>query len=183
MNFSGSQMLFLKLQSSDGIIFSVDVETVNQLMTIKTMIDHENGENSEEVTPVPAVKAEILEKIIQWAECHKIDSDIKSNNDWSFPHSNLEMRKIFEIIIAADYLDVGNLLKECFHNLMINNKLKCLQEAAHHFHDSKVETLLDTYKLRNHGYEVFITIFDRNQLKYFDIKVGFTKSRFNGTFS
>ena len=165
-------MLLLKLQSSDGVIFNVDIETVKQMVTIQTMIDNENGENSEEVTPVPTVKAEILEKIIHWAECHKVDSQIASNNDWSLPHFSQEIIKIFELIIAADYLDVGSLLKECFHNLMIYNKLKSLQEAAQHFHDSKVGTLLETYKLRNHGYEVFITVFDRNHLQYFDTKVG-----------
>ena len=64
--FSNNQYLFsehfvkrmslFKLQSSDGVIFSVDTATVKQMMTIQTMIDHED-EHSDEVIPVPTVKA------------------------------------------------------------------------------------------------------------------------------
>ena len=62
----------LKLQSSDGVIFSVDQATVEKMVTIQTMIDHEN-EDSDEVTPLPIVNANVLEKIIQWTEYHKIN--------------------------------------------------------------------------------------------------------------
>ena len=36
------RMSLLKLQSSDGVIFSVDAATVKQMVTIQTMIDHED---------------------------------------------------------------------------------------------------------------------------------------------
>ena len=61
----------IKLQSSDGVIFPVDAATVKQMVTIQTMIDHED-EDSDEVTPVPTVKGNVLEKIIQWTEHQKI---------------------------------------------------------------------------------------------------------------
>ena len=63
-------MSLYKLESSDGVIFTVDSAAVNQMVTIQTMIDHED-EDSDEVTPVPTVKAQVLEKIIQWAEYSK----------------------------------------------------------------------------------------------------------------
>ena len=159
----------IKLQSSDGVIFDADAETLKQMVTIQTMIDYEEGDNNDEVTPVPLVKAQILEKIIEWTE---ID-----NNDYEerkmISYFNLEIKSIFEIIIAADYLEVQKLLMDCFHNLISNNKLKVIQNEALSFHDSKVTTLLENYKLRNHGYEVIVTIFNTKQLKYFDPKVGF----------
>ena len=65
-------MKMLQLQSSDGVIFTVDAATVKQMVTIQTMIDHED-EDSDEVTPVPTVKAQVLEKIIQWAEYQRVD--------------------------------------------------------------------------------------------------------------
>ena len=49
-------MSMVKLQSSDGVIFTVDAATVKQMVTIQTMIDHED-EHSDEVIPVPTVKA------------------------------------------------------------------------------------------------------------------------------
>ena len=161
----------IKLQSSDGVIFDADAETLKQMVTIQTMIDYEEGDDNDEVTPVPLVKAQILEKIIEWTEIY--------NNDYEerkmISYFNLEIKSIFEIIIAADYLEVQKLLMDCFHNLISNNKLKVIQNEALSFHDSKVTTLLENYKLRNHGYEVIVTIFNTKQLKYFDPKVGFVK--------
>ena len=63
-------MSLYKLESSDGKIFTVDAATVKQMVTIQTMIDHED-EDSDEVIPVSTVKAQVLEKIIQWTEYHK----------------------------------------------------------------------------------------------------------------
>ena len=62
----------IKLQSSDGEIFTVDAAAVKQMITIQTMIDCQEEDN-EEVTPVPTVKAQALEKIIWWIEYNKID--------------------------------------------------------------------------------------------------------------
>ena len=56
-------MSLLKLQSSDGVIFTVDAATVKQMVTIQTMIDHED-EDSDEVTPVPTVKGNVLKNIM-----------------------------------------------------------------------------------------------------------------------
>ena len=62
----------IKLQSSDGEIFSVDVEIAKQSLIIKNML--ENLLNDEEVVPLPNVDAFILRKVIQWLTYHKDDS-------------------------------------------------------------------------------------------------------------
>ena len=111
-------MSLYKLESSDGVIFTVDSAAVNQMVTIQTMIDHED-EDSDEVTPVPTVRAEILEKIIQWTEYHKIG---KTNEiAWYTQYFDFDLRKKFEIIIASDYLEVHRLLNETCRNVLINN--------------------------------------------------------------
>ena len=56
-------MSLYKLESSDGAIFTVDAATVKQMVTIQTMMDHED-EDSDEVTPVPTVKAQVLENSV-----------------------------------------------------------------------------------------------------------------------
>ena len=62
----------IKLQSSDGEIFPVDVEIAKQSVTIKTMLDLGMDEEDEELVPLPNVNAAILKKVIQWATYHKV---------------------------------------------------------------------------------------------------------------
>ena len=80
-------MSLIKLQSYDGVIFTVDTATVRQLVTIQTMINHE-VDDSDEVTPVPTVKGKVLEKVIQWAEYHKVNHKTKKKK-LTFPNPNL----------------------------------------------------------------------------------------------
>ena len=66
-------MPMIKLQSSDGEVFQVDVEIAKQSVTIKTMLkDLGMEEEDEEVVPLPNVNAAILKKVIQWATHHKV---------------------------------------------------------------------------------------------------------------
>ena len=175
-------MSSVKLKSSDGVIFTVDAATVKQMVTIQTMIDHED-EDSDEVIPVPTVKAEVLEKIIQWAEYSKIDHE-KKKISWCIQYFNDELKNKFEIIIAADYLEIKSLLNESCRNVLMNYKWEIIQDAASNFHDPKVVTLLEKHE-REYGDEVVVTIVDISKdwyidisnlvpskyLKYFDIKV------------
>ena len=158
----------LSIKSSDGEIFTVDVATVKQMVTIQTMIDHED-EDSDEVTPVPTVKAQVLEKIIQWIEYHQIDHEETEKMGWYIQYFNVGMNKKFEIIIAADYLEVESLLFESCRNVLINNKWEIIEDAVSSFHDPKVVTVLQDFE-RQHG-DVIVSIVDNRHLKYFDTKV------------
>ena len=54
----------IKLQSSDGEIFEVDVEIAKQSVTIKTMLeDLGMDEEDDEAVPLPNVNAAILKKV------------------------------------------------------------------------------------------------------------------------
>ena len=162
-------MSLLKLLSSDGVIFTVDATTVKQMVTIQTMIDHED-EDSDEVIPVPTVKAQVLEKIIQWTDYHKIDHEKTERTAWYIKYFNVGLNKKFEIIIATDYLDLKNLLNKSCCNIFINNDWKTIEDAASSFHDPKVVTLLQNFE-RELGYEVIVDLLDEKHLKYFDTKV------------
>jgi len=63
----------IKLQSSDGEVFSVDVEIAKQSVTIKTMLEDLGVDDEEEVVPLPNVNAAILKKVIAWSTYHKDD--------------------------------------------------------------------------------------------------------------
>ena len=82
----------------------------------------------------------------------------------------VDLNELFEIIIAADYLEVENLLKESYRNVFINNKWEIIEDAASCFYDPKVATLLQDFE-REYGEEVIVTIFDDECLQYLDTKV------------
>ena len=63
-SFQNLKMPIIKLQSSDGEIFPVDVDIARQSVTIKTMLDDLGmDEDEEEVVPLPNVNAGILKKV------------------------------------------------------------------------------------------------------------------------
>ena len=63
----------IKLQSSDGEIFEVDVEIAKLSVTIKTMLeDLGMDEEEDDPIPLPNVNAAILKKVIQWCAYHKV---------------------------------------------------------------------------------------------------------------
>ena len=163
-------MSLIKLQSSDGVIYTVDIATVSQMVTIQTMIDHED-DDSDEVTPVPTVKALVLEKIIQWTKYHKIDREMTEKIAWCIQYFNVELKKLFEIIIAADYLEVKSLLNESCRNVLSTYKWEMIEDvAASAFYNSQIVPLLKKYE-SDHGFEVIVTIQDNKHLRYLDTQV------------
>ena len=63
----------IKLQSSDGEIFEVDVEVAKQSVTVKTMLEDlgMDDEGDDDPVPLPNVNAAIFQKAIQWCTHHK----------------------------------------------------------------------------------------------------------------
>ncbi|KAH9382041.1 hypothetical protein HPB48_022139 [Haemaphysalis longicornis] len=62
----------LKLQSSDGKVFHVDVDVAKLSLTIKSMLDV-CGVDGDDVVPLSNVRSEVLEKVLIWAAHHKDD--------------------------------------------------------------------------------------------------------------
>ena len=86
----------IKLQSSDGEIFPVDVEIAKQSVLLLGMDD-----GDEEVVPLPNVNSAILKKVIQWATYHKDDPPIPEDDE------NKEKRTDDICSWDADFLKVG----------------------------------------------------------------------------
>ena len=79
----------VKLLSSDGEVFQVDVEIAQKSITIKTMLEDLGltEEDNDIPVPLPNVNAAILKKVLEWATHHKSDpvpseEDEKSIGDW-----------------------------------------------------------------------------------------------------
>jgi len=115
-------MAVIKLQSSDGETFEVEVQIARCSLTIKTMLEDlgmEDGE--EEVIPLPNVNSAILRKVIAWAQHHKDDppaADDDENKEkrtddigsWDADFLKVDQGTLFELILAANYLDIKGLL-------------------------------------------------------------------------
>jgi len=112
----------IKLQSSDGEIFEVDVEIAKQSVTIKTMLeDLGMDEEEDEPVPLPNVNAAILKKVIQWCTYHKDDPPPPEDDEnkekrtddissWDAEFLKVDQGTLFELILAANYLDIKGLL-------------------------------------------------------------------------
>ena len=131
----------IKLQSSDGEIFPVDVLIAKQSVTIKTMLeDLGMDEEDEEEVPLPNVNAAILKKVIQWASYHKDVPPLPEDDDnkekrtddissWDTDFLKVDQGTLFELILAANYLDIKGLLDVTCKT--VANMIKGEQIACH----------------------------------------------------
>jgi len=110
----------IRLQSSDGEVFPVDVEIAKQSVTIKSMLD-DLGMKEDEVIPLKNVNAAILRKVIQWATYHKDDPPLPDDDEnketrkvdicsWDADFLKIDQGTLFELILAANFLDIKGLL-------------------------------------------------------------------------
>ncbi|KAL6053192.1 hypothetical protein STEG23_025368, partial [Scotinomys teguina] len=117
------KMPSIKLQSSDGEIFEVDVEIAKQSVTIKTMLEDlgMDDEGDDDPVPLPNVNAAILKKVIQWCTHHKDDPPPPEDDEnkekrtddipvWDQEFLKVDQGTLFELILAANYLDIKGLL-------------------------------------------------------------------------
>ena len=113
----------IKLQSFDGEVFPVDVEIAKQSVIIKTMLEDlgMDEEDDEDVVPLPNVNAAILKKVIEWATYHKDDPPLPEDDEnkekrtddicsWDTDFLKVDQGTLFELIMAANYLDIKGLL-------------------------------------------------------------------------
>ncbi|XP_037893763.1 S-phase kinase-associated protein 1-like [Glossina fuscipes] len=112
----------IQLQSSDNEIFNTDAQVAKCSGTIKTMLEDcgmESGGNV--IVPLPNVNSEILRQVIIWANYHKDDpqpteddEDKEKQSDdislWDAEFLKVDQDTLFELILAANYLDIKGLL-------------------------------------------------------------------------
>ena len=102
----------IKLQSSDGDVFDVDVEIAKQSITIKTMLEDLGMDNDDDIIPLPNVNSGILKRVIQWATNHKDDppppeddeNREKNLNDistWDQDFLKVDQGTLFELILVS----------------------------------------------------------------------------------
>ncbi|XP_020151140.1 SKP1-like protein 1B [Aegilops tauschii subsp. strangulata] len=108
----------LMLRSSDGVEFLVEETVAIESQTIKHMVEDDCANN---IIPLPNVKAEILTMVIKYCKQHvqkrgaePTDSTAKAS-EWDLKTFDkefveVEQRVLFDLILAANYLDIKGLM-------------------------------------------------------------------------
>ncbi|XP_058458462.1 S-phase kinase-associated protein 1-like [Malaya genurostris] len=115
-------MSTIKLQTSDEIEFVLDSQLVRHFGTISTMLEDAGIKLTDgEVIPLPNVNSAIFRKLLEWVEHHKHDhcgpsaaEELNQRADdisrWDRAFLNVDQRTLFQIMLAANYLDMKALV-------------------------------------------------------------------------
>lgn len=140
----------IHLQSCDGITFAMDVEIAKQSSTLKILMeDIGPDEIEEEVIPMPDIYASTLKQVIQWCTFHKNDhtlpvEDVEfkekrtdDHSSWDANFLKIDQGTLFELILAANYLEIAGLME-----------LTC-KSVAHMMKGKSPEEIRTIFKIEN----------------------------------
>ncbi|XP_014231092.1 S-phase kinase-associated protein 1-like [Trichogramma pretiosum] len=108
-------MKIVHLESSDEVIFDLDLSIAKRSGLIKTMIEHLGEDNLNENLPLSKIKSNILGMVIEFVMHHK-DSPIPDNakevemTEWDKNFLKVDMETLVDLINAANFLDMKDLL-------------------------------------------------------------------------
>jgi len=103
----------ITLKSSDGEAFEVEEVVALESQTIKHMIEDDCADS---VIPLPNVTSKILAKVIEYCKKHveTPKTDDRSAEDelktWDAEFVKVEQPVLFDLILAANYLNIKSLL-------------------------------------------------------------------------
>ncbi|KAG7337594.1 Skp1 family, dimerization domain containing protein [Nitzschia inconspicua] len=125
-NNNNNDNTIVKLISREGKAFPVPLAVATMSELIKSMKDDDEEDDDEDSkpteVPLPNVKSEVLEKVIEFCQHHleepmsEIEKPLKSQNmadvvqKWYADFVDLEQVLLFELILAANYMDIKPLL-------------------------------------------------------------------------
>lgn len=117
---------YVTLTSQEGDKFKVKKNVAQMSELVKTMIpndDDDDDDEKEKEIPLVNVKSNILGKVIEWMEWHtkngpteEIEKPLKSQNmsdivsEWDANYIKVDQDVLFELILAANYMDIKLLL-------------------------------------------------------------------------
>ncbi|WCJ35064.1 SKP1-like protein 1 [Euphorbia peplus] len=106
----------ITLKSSDGETFEVEEAVAVESQTIKHMIEDDCADNG---IPLPNVTSKILSKVIEYCKKHvdtpkSEDRPASSGEDelktWDAEFVKVDQATLFDLILAANYLNIKSLL-------------------------------------------------------------------------
>ncbi|KAI8912594.1 Skp1 family, dimerization domain-containing protein [Gorgonomyces haynaldii] len=110
----------VKFTTSDKQEFTIEKDVACLSVLIKNLLE-DIGEDSDAPIPLPNVSGHILSKVVEYCTHHKDDPPLPSEDEmrakssediseWDKEFINLDQGTLFEIILAANYLDIKGLL-------------------------------------------------------------------------
>jgi len=114
---AGDEKLKLLSQESEPVVVSKKVAMMSEL--VKTMVE---GDRESTDIPLPNVKGGVLRKVVEYLKYHvdqpakPIDKPLKSANmaevvsQWDADFVDVDQELLFELILAANYMDIKPLL-------------------------------------------------------------------------
>mmetsp|Transcript_8274 Transcript_8274/g.12037 ORF Transcript_8274/g.12037 Transcript_8274/m.12037 type:complete len:167 (+) Transcript_8274:99-599(+) len=111
----------VNLVSKEGDSYEVPLHVAKMSELVKTMMDEEGDDDVQEI-PLPNVKATVLQKVIEFCTHHReepmneIEKPLKSAimsevvQRWYADFVSVEQVLLFELILAANYMDIKPLL-------------------------------------------------------------------------
>ncbi|KAK3814163.1 MAG: Skp1 family, dimerization domain-containing protein [Benniella sp.] len=105
------------LTSSEGTEFLIDRDIADMSQLLKCMFQ-DIGEIGLEPVPLPNVSGPILTKVIEYCTHHRHDPNFHCSNDdtaadiaeWDLEFCKVDQGTLYEMILAANYLDIKPLL-------------------------------------------------------------------------
>lgn len=116
-------MVEVEVVSSDGESIKLPIKIAHHSVLIKEMMD--DDDESEVSIPLPNVKYEVLKKVVEFMEYYdgspmeEIEKPLKSVDmkdivpEWYSKYVDLGQDILFEVILAANYMDIKPLLDLC----------------------------------------------------------------------
>ncbi|GAB2289251.1 SKP1-like protein 1A [Dionaea muscipula] len=101
------------LKSSDGETFEVEIAVASESQTIKHSIEDDESGNA---IPLPNVSGHILAKVIEYCKKHvetpKTDDRAVQDElkNWDADFMKIDQNTLFDLILAANYLNIKGLL-------------------------------------------------------------------------
>jgi len=133
------------LVSQDQQKIEVELNVIRQSKVISGMLQ-DLGEDEDTEYPIPNVSHAILKKIIEWCEQHKDDAPVDDEDPsyqekkrtaevprWDAEFLKVDQGTLFEIILAANYLDICRLLDFACMTVADQIRGKTPEEIRKHF--------------------------------------------------
>ncbi|KAH3732118.1 cytosolic glycoprotein FP21 [Pelomyxa schiedti] len=109
----------VKLESSESQVIEAPVEIAKMSVTIKNMLD-DLGETNAPI-PLPNVTVKILNKVLEYCTYHHANPSPDDKRDekerrlddiapWDLEYTKVDQETLFQLILAANYLDIKPLL-------------------------------------------------------------------------
>ncbi|KAL0538592.1 hypothetical protein IC582_022740 [Cucumis melo] len=104
-------MRTVNLRSSENEIFKVSEEVAKQSVVVRNFLEEDNSNGDEITIPLPNISGKLLGMVIEWIAMHVEEKLAEEDlHAWKTKFmEDLDLDLLFELIMAANYLEVTDL--------------------------------------------------------------------------